>query len=152
MILSVTANSLDFFTSKCISAYSAFWNGHTTQDQRGRYFLATSASLLPLSVRALNFVPLPGHRQGMCGMTTSYFCRLNGEAIKLSPCCYMLIFRRKWEQVGETFRRCTNRGVLGAGGDDVVVEGVPLDVQHVASVAWHPRLVGVHFACLMGGT
>lgn len=62
----------------------------------------------------------------------------------------MLIFQRKWEQVGETFRRRTNRGVLGAGGDDVVVEGVPLDVQHVASVAWHPRLEGVHFTRLMG--
>lgn len=52
--------------------------------------------------------------------------------------------------MGETFRRCTHRGVLGAGGDDVVVEGVPLDVQDVASVAGHPRLVGVHFTRLIG--
>lgn len=52
--------------------------------------------------------------------------------------------------MGETFRRCTNRGVLGAGGDGVVVEGVPLDVQDVASVARHPRVVGVHFPRLMG--
>lgn len=54
--------------------------------------------------------------------------------------------------MGETFRSCTNRGVLGAGGDDVVVEGVPLDVQHVAPVARHPRVVGVHFTRLMGKT
>lgn len=43
---------------------------------------------------------------------------------------------------------CTNRGVLGAGGDAAVVEGIPFDVQHVAPVARHSRLLRVHFTRL----
>lgn len=33
-----------------------------------------------------------------CVERLSYSWRLNGMAIKLSPCCYMLIFQRKWSQ------------------------------------------------------
>lgn len=42
----------------------------------------------------------------------------------------------------------THRGVLGAGGDAVIVERIPFDVQNVSSVARHSRVVRVHFTCL----
>lgn len=56
--------------------------------------------------------------------------------------------KKKKKKVSESSWKRTNRGVLGAGGDAVVVEGIPLDVQHVASVARHSGVVGVHFTSL----
>lgn len=44
--------------------------------------------------------------------------------------------------------KCTNRCVLGARGDAVVVKGIPFDVQHVSSVARHSGVVRVHFTRL----
>lgn len=45
-------------------------------------------------------------------------------------------------------QRTTHRGVLGARGDDVLNEGVPLDVEHIALVAADFGVVWLDPACL----
>ncbi len=54
-----------------------------------------------------------------------------------------LKLRHKQFLLDETYRR-----VVGAGGDDAVVEGIPLDVQHRPGVSAHSRRVHVHSTCL----
>lgn len=49
-----------------------------------------------------------------------------------------------------TAHRSAHRSVLGAGGDDVVNEGVPFNVQHIALMAAHLGVVGLDSACLQG--
>lgn len=49
-----------------------------------------------------------------------------------------------------TVHGSAHRSVLGAGGDDVVNEGVPFNVQHVALMAAHLGVVGLDSACLQG--
>lgn len=42
----------------------------------------------------------------------------------------------------------THCGVLRAGCDAAVIKWIPLDVQHIPTVATHARVVAVDFPCL----